>query len=189
MESAIFGLIGVALGAFLTVLREWWFQNRKNRTDAEFLAIQISCALERYAAQCVEVVVDDGLYQGQRDEENCFAPQVEKPKFDPESFKVEWKALPVKLMYEILDFPFKAELADQHISNVAEFAAPPYRETIEERQYQYAILGIAAEKLVKMLRKNAGIHQRENNEWNRLAFMEEKKVEIEETRAQRSNSP
>ena len=40
MESAIFGLVGVALGALLTVAREWWFQSRKTRKDAGYLAIE-----------------------------------------------------------------------------------------------------------------------------------------------------
>jgi hypothetical protein len=101
MESAVFGLLGVVIGSLLTVAKEWWFQNRKSRKDAEYLSIQVSCELERYAARCAEVVADDGLCEGRPDENGYCTPQVTPPEFDPRSFDVEWKALPASLMYEV----------------------------------------------------------------------------------------
>lgn len=111
MESAIFGLIGVTLGALLTVAREWWFQSRKNRKDAEYLSILMSCELERYMARCAEVVGDDGLSEGQRDEHGYCTIQVKVPKFEPLAFSVEWKSLPASLMFEILDLPYNPSSA------------------------------------------------------------------------------
>ena len=67
MESAIFGLVGVVIGGLLTVAKEWWFHNRKNRKDSEYLAIQVSCELEWYVARCSDVVQDDGLCDGRSD--------------------------------------------------------------------------------------------------------------------------
>lgn len=188
MESAIFGLVGVALGALLTVVREWWFQSRKNRKDAEYLAIQVSCELERYVARCADVVGDDGLYHGQPDERGYHTIQVETPKFDPMSFKVEWKSLPTNLMYEILDFPYKAEIADHAVSNTFEYAADPpeYDEGFEERQFQYATLGIAASQLATKLRKHVELPSKTIGDWDPARYMEEQKSAIESRRAEKA---
>lgn len=151
MESAIFGLAGVALGALLTVAKEWWFQRRRDRKDAEYLAIQVSCMLERYVSRCAEVVGDDGLCEGQPDENGCRRIQVSVPKFEPELAKVEWKSLPAALMYEVLDFPNKTEIASGSVNAAFEYGATPpdFEEGFEERQYQFATLGIEASRLAK----------------------------------------
>lgn len=181
MESAIFGLVGVALGALLTVAREWWFQSRKNKKDAEYLSILVSCELERYAARCADVVGDDGLFEGQPDENGYSTIQVGAPKFEPHAFSVEWKSLPAHLMYEILNFPYKAELANSSVSTAFEYAATPpdFSEGFEERQLQYACLGLAALKLAARLREYVGLPPRDIGEWNPAEYMEGQKTDIE----------
>lgn len=186
MESAIFGLIGVALGALLTVAKEWWFQSRRTQKDAEYLAIQVSCGLERYVAGCVAVVGDDGLYHGQTDEHGYHTIQVETPKFDPTLFNVEWRSLPTNLMYEVLDLPYKGEVADHAIWGAFEYAAgpPDFYEGFEERQLQYATLGITASRLAVMLREHVGLPARVVGDWNPIEYMEEKKSAIETRRVE-----
>lgn len=186
METAIFGLVGVVIGALLTVAKEWWFQSRKNRKDAEYLSIQVSCELERYLACCAEVVADNGLCYGQPDENGYCTPQVELPKFDPKSFNVEWKSLPANLMYEILDFPYTAEVANQRVSDAFEHATPPdFCGGFEEQQFQYATLGIAASKLATKLRDYVGLSARSIGDWDPVRYMMEQKVAIELQRAER----
>jgi hypothetical protein len=187
MESAIFGLVGVALGALLTVVREWWFQSRKNKKDAEYLSILVSCELERYAARCAEVVGDDGLCQGQPDENGYSSIQVEAPKFETHTFSVEWKSLPAHLMYEVLDFPYKAELAGNSVSAAFEYAATPpdFSEGFEERQLQYACFGLSALKLAAKLRGYVGLAPRDIGEWNPAEYMERHKADIESRRKER----
>ncbi len=189
MESAIFGLVGVVIGGLLTVAKEWWFQNRKSRKDAEYLSIQASCELERYVARCAEVVADNGLCEGRPDENGYCTPQVKPPEFDPKSFNVEWKSLPANLLYEVLDFPYKAELASQSVSAAFEYAATPpdFCEGFEERQFQYATLGIAASKLATKLRNHVGLPARSVGDWNPVHYMEEQKSTIESQRAERAN--
>jgi hypothetical protein len=188
MESAIFGLVGVALGALLTVAKEWWFQNSKNRKDAEYLSIQVSCALEQYVARCAGVVADDGLCEGRPDEHGYRSCQVSPPKFEPESLKVEWKSLPANLMYEVLDFPYKAEVASQSVDGAFEYAATPpdFDEGFEERQFQYATLGIAASKLAAKLRKHVKLPARSAGDWDTVRYMEEQKSAIELRRMERA---
>lgn len=189
MESAIFGLVGVALGALLTVAREWWFQSRKDKKDAEYLSILVSCELERYAARCAKVVGDDGLCEGQPDENGYSSIQVETPKFESHAFSVEWKSLPALLMYEVLDFPYKAELAAQSVSAAFEYAATPpdYSEGFEERQLQYACLGLTALELARKLRGYAGLPPRDIGEWSPTEYMERHKADIESRRKERAS--
>lgn len=188
MQSAIFGLLGVALGALLTVAREWWFLSRKTRKDAEYLSIQVSCELERYMAKCAEVVGDDGVCEGQTDENGYHSIQVQAPRFDPMSLDVEWKSLPADLMYEILDFPYRAEIANQAINFAFEYEAgpPEYWEGFEERQLQYATLGLAASQLAAKLRKHVDLPARSVGDWSPVRYMEEKKSTIESRRAKRA---
>lgn len=187
MESAIFGLVGVTLGALLAAAREWWFQTRKNKKDAEYLVILLSCELERYAGRCAEVVGDDGLCEGQSDENGFRRIQVSAPKFEPHTFSVEWKSLPAHLMYEVLDFPYKAELAAKRASDAFEYVAtfPDFWEGFEERQFQYSSLGLAALKLAAKLRNHAGLPLRDFGEWNLEEYMERHKSDIESRRAER----
>jgi hypothetical protein len=186
MESAIFGLIGVILGGVLTLAREWFFASRKNKKDAQFLAIQVSCALDRYVASCANVVGDDGLCEGRPDETGCRDCQVENPKIEMDSFNVEWKSLPSTLMYNVLDLPYQAELASQRVSNAFEYAyAPDYDDGFEERQYQYALLGIAAAKLASDLLTYAGLPLRTKTDRDPVSIMQGKLSSILETRADR----
>lgn len=188
MESAIFGLVGVALGALLTIAKEWWFQNSKNQKEAEYLSIQVSCALEQYVARCAEVVADDGLCEGRPDEQGYRRCQVSPPKFEPELLKVEWKSLPTNLMYEILDFPYRAEVAKQRVDGAFEYAATPpdFDEGFDERQFQYATLGIAASKLAAKLRKHVKLLARSPGDWDPVRYMEEQKSAIELQRMERA---
>jgi hypothetical protein len=188
MEAAVFGLIGVALGALLTVAKDWWFQRRENRKDAEYLAIQVSCALEQYVGRCADVVGDDGLSYGQPDENGYRRIQVATPTFNPELLKVEWKSLPANLMYEVLDFPYKAEVANQSVVGTFEYEATPpdFDEGFEERQLQFANLGIAASKLAAKLREHVGLPAKCVGAWDLIGYMEEQKTAIELRRKERA---
>lgn len=188
MQSAIFGLLGVVLGAGLTFLREWWLQRQNDQKEVRFLLTKVACELEKYINQCAEVVSDDGLYQGQADKEGCRVMQVIPPTFDPMSFGVEWRLLPTDLMYEVLDFPYKAEIASKTVSAVSEESFPPdYGEAFEERQFQYAVLGISASQLAAKLRKHAGLPERSHKDWDPVSYMKKQKLAIESNRTNRSS--
>lgn len=139
-------------------------------------------------AKCAEVVGDDGLCEGIPDEDGYHSIQVQAPKFHPMSLNVEWKSLPVNLMYEILDFPYKAEIADQAINSAFEYEAgpPDYWEGFEERQFQYATLGLAASQLTTKLRNHVDLPARSVGGWNPVFYMEKKKSVIESRRAKRA---
>jgi hypothetical protein len=187
VESAVFGLIGVLVGAILTGVREWWFQNRKNRKDAEYLAIQVSCQLEKFIAGCAGVAGDDGLCEGQTDKDGYRSIQVESPTLALNDLKVEWKVLPANLMYSILQFPYKAELVAQKTMYEFNHASPPdYSEAFEERQLQYSILGIDASRLVAQLLKHVALPEAKPDEWDPIAFMRDQKAKIDSLRQNRA---
>lgn len=187
MESAVFGLIGVLVGAVLTGVKEWWFQNRKNKKDAEYLAIQVSCQLERFIAGCAGVAGDDGLCEGQTDKDGYSSIQVESPTLALNDLRVEWKVLPANLLYSILQFPYKAELVAQKTMYEFNHASPPdYSEAFEERQLQYSILGIEASRLVVQLLKYVALPEAKRDEWDPVAFMREQKAKIDSLRQKRT---
>ncbi|WP_167631641.1 hypothetical protein [Mariprofundus ferrooxydans] len=181
------GLLGVVLGVSLTVAKEWWFDSRKSKKEAEYLCIHIVCMLERFAGKCIDVVYDDGLFQGQPDKDGRRHIQVSLPDFEPESVDVEWKSLPAKLMYEILNLPSDIEIANAQINGVFEYVTSPpdYEEGFEERQYQYATLGIKSLNLAAKLRKHVGLPKREVGDWDLFKQLNDEKDKIESLRNMR----
>lgn len=180
MESAIFGLVGVALGGMLTHVREWWFQRRQEAKDAGFLVILVSRQLDLYVSNCASVVADDGQ-PGMGD---YYHPTTSIPKFKLELLEVEWKSLSVELINEIFDFQFWAEQAENKSSDAFEYASPPdFKEGFEERQYQYASVGIRAHELANRLRAHVGLPPRQyTGNWNPIDFMRGEISKIEKRR-------
>lgn len=187
MDKAIIGLIGVALGFFLTVAKELWLQSRNKKKDVEYLSIQVACMLERYIVGCANVVSDDGLYHGEYGSDGRACIQVPLPKFEPESLNVEWKVLPADLMYEVLNFSNHIETANFRIECAFEYSTcpPGFEEGFEERQYQYVQLGIKASKLAAKLRSHANLPEKEIGDWDPIKHMEEEQLTIESLRKMR----
>ena len=183
LTPAFFGLLGVSLGTGLATLKEWWFNRRSDTRDATYLAVQVVGQLDRFVFACSEVVTDDGLCRGQRDEHGYRCAQVKPPKFSPESLNVEWRSIPADLMYEILDLPYKAEVAMHIIEGASENADPPdFDDFFEERQLQYANLGLLAAATAGRLRKHAVLPERSVAHWDPIAWMSERKTKIEAIR-------
>lgn len=173
MEAAMIGLLGVIVGASLTALltatKDWWFHSIKKKEEQTYLAIQISCLLERFVSGCVEVAYDDGLCHGQRDEQGCLTVQVPTPSFEPLSVDVNWKSLPTDLMYQILRLPSQIDDANAYISAAWEYAADPpdFEELFEAREEKYSALGLQAIKLINDLREIADLpSEPESERWN-----------------------
>src|SRR5512139_1806180 len=189
--SALSGLVGVALGSGLTQMREHWAQRKREKKDAAYLVVLVAGALDRFSAECVRVVGDDGLYRGQPDEHGYRAVQVEAPTFQAELFAVDWKSLPAPLMYAILDLPYRIEMACGRIRNAGEYEAmpPDFEEFYEQRKFEYATLGLEAAVLAAELRRHAGFPERPTGHWDPLAYMEEERSKIEAARKERASGP
>jgi len=183
MESAIFGFLGVIIGSLIAVAKDYLFQKKKDEKDAKYLSALVSFELERYASLCADVVGDNGLCEGQPDERGYSRTQVDTPKFEPLLIKGEWTTLPPDLMYEILDLPHRAEVANIKIYSVFENDSPPdFSSAFEERQLQYANLGINALMLSDKLKLRAGLPSRIDNRWTPMDYMVERLSAIEKDR-------
>lgn len=191
MDKTAYVLIGIVLGVLLNAAKEWWFQKRMNKKELEYLAIHMSCLLDSFVNGCADVVADDGLCCGQPDQDGCRSIQTKTPNFDPLSVEVEWKTLPAEIMYEVLSFPNQIEAANHKISGAFEYAAfpPDYDEGFEERQLQYATLGLKAYSLASKLRSIGNLPLQSTpapDDWNPVLFMKEKINEIEKAQKEKA---
>ena len=188
MDKAIIGLVGVALGVLLGILKDWIFQRAKRKKEYEYLAIKVVCELDRFVYRCVDVAHDDGTVYGQYDKDGSARIQVTPPEFNPNDLDVDWRSLPSNLMYEILNLPNKIEVANEIISSVFEHVAggPYYEEGFEARQLHYSELGLLAMNLAVTLRKYAGLPAFETPEnWNPSELLYNKKRQIIEIQEER----
>lgn len=167
-------LVGVVIGAGLTFLREFLTTKAKRKKDAAYLTAVVSGALDRFVAGCELVVNDDGLSQGQYDEDGTRSAQSSLPEFRPEELKVEWPSIPAELIYRVLDLPYKREAANSYITEAGEHADPPdYENYFDQRQYQYAKLGLEAVNLSRDLRKHSSFPDRDRGAWDPAWYFQE----------------
>lgn len=190
-EKYFFGLVGIFLGSFLSavfsIVRELYSEIRAKKKEAEYLAIRMVCIFDSFAEGCATVVGDDGLCHGQTDAEGYSSIQVPAPELDVQLKDVDWKSFTPKLMYEILYFPNLIQDAESYISNTFEFAASPpdFSEGFEERQYQYAKLGIRASELTAKLRAKYKIPKNHTSNWDIVEYMLKEKEKIDQLRLKR----
>ena len=187
MDKFVFTLIGIFLGAILTIGRELYAEKRSRKKDAEYLAIRLICILDTFMERCASVVGDNGLYHGQTDEQGYSRIQEPAPDLDIKINDVNWKALPSELMYEILSFPNLISDADRLIGSTFELAAcpPDYSEGFEERQNQYSLLGLKASTLSSKLRSKYKIPKNQITNWDIVEYLQLEQNKIKELRHKR----
>lgn len=107
--SAVAGLVGVTTGAILNFLRDWFAERKRDKKNATYLAIIVGSELDRFIDECLAVAHDDGTLEGRPAGSNGqdYQATVNAPIFSPLEISVEWKALPQRLMYDILQIPSK----------------------------------------------------------------------------------
>ena len=183
MSEAVFGLAGVFVGAFLAWARESWSERVARKRRARYLGMRVLCILDEYVVRCTEVVMDSG----QRNEDGYLQTRIALPP--PPSFPsdVDWNSIDHELMYLLLSLPSRAEAANRIVAAVSENAFPPdYDEVYEERHFQYAKLGLAANDLAREVRRTYGIPGEESVDWNPIEYLERAKSDVEEIRRRRS---
>ena len=199
MNEAIFGFLGVLIGACIPWVREEFNERRLRKRHAMYLAARVVCVLDEYVEKCVEVVADDGTIMGQaavRDEngQESYEPQVPLPDAPDYPDDVDWKSINSNLMYRLLALPNTARETDRYISACSEHAFPPdYEDIFEARGTGYATLGLEALQLAKELRKTIKMPQKNygkwNPEWYPEKYFEVEISKVEERQASRAASP
>lgn len=185
LGPAVIGLIGVVVGAGLTYLRERSAEKRKASKDAALLAAIIGGELDKFISSCADVAQDDG----EVDRDTGFTNErTEVPSFDPSKFAVEWRSIDEKIMFDIHDLPYQIGFSNDAISATGEYDSPPdYSEWFDERQYQYARLGLHCVNIVARLRAAAKLRPRPKTfEWKPEEVFQTKIDKIETQRAKRN---
>ena len=192
MIEAIFVLVRVLVGSFLTIARDWSTSRKRRKEEGSYSAIRLICILNEYAGHCVDVVQDDGTSDGMpagRTEggERYYAGQVQHPAPPEYPDDIAWRSLPESLMHKILGLPNKARATDRYIYGQSEYAAPPdFSEFFKARQEGYAKLGHDALNFAEQLAAKFGItdtHKAELNfDWDPKAYLADKKAFFDEER-------
>lgn len=184
--SALSGLAGVGIGAYLTHLREQHNAKIKDERDGSYLAILVASHLDRFANGCLHCALDDGTEYGQpAGGDGRYQTTVESPQFNPLEIDVEWKVLPKDLMYDILQIPGKREHIISRLAGIAEHGDPyDQDEYFWSRQRGYAELGLHTAAVAKRLRKHAGlpIEEVQSGEWSRDDSLREVIEDIDQKR-------
>lgn len=185
--SALSGLAGVGIGAFLTHLREQHNAKIKDERDCSYLAILVSSHLDRFANGCWGCALDDGTAYGEpAGGDGRYQTTAAAPQFNPLEIEVEWKVLPRHLMHDILQIPDKCEHINNRLAGIADYGDPyDQGEYFWVRQRDYAALGLHTSAVAKRLREHAGLPtpQALPGEWNRDISLQEVIDDIDKKRA------
>lgn len=166
------GLItaGAAIAAVMlthrfTLRREKLASEDKQRRERYFIATELIFLLEQYAEGCAGVAADFGDDNPQAERE----PTVSYPELDLTDVSGDWRVLPGLMMYRIRQLPVMQNEAKRTIAGVGEYDYPPYYSNyFQERQYQFARLGMRAVILAMRLRKSVGLPESrlQDTEWS-----------------------
>ncbi len=188
ITPALIGFAGVCVGAGIAWLREYSAGRQKKRSDGAYLAAIVGGALDSFISGCSEVVQDNG----DTDIEGYSHPSATAPSFDPSKLNVDWRTIPPNLLFDIQDLPYQLLHAEGAINAALTYAASPpeYEEFFEERQFQFAKLGIHCIEIVERLRSHAKLSPRPKTyDWDAKAYFKSKIDKIEERRSQPNSFP
>ncbi|RON97109.1 hypothetical protein BK672_02095 [Pseudomonas fluorescens] len=176
--SAAAGISGVLLGNIFVLIKEWWTKRKTAKQDTAFLGIIVVSHLDRFATGCFHVALDDGTQYGQpAGERGEYVTVVTPPDFRPLDVNVDWKLLPMDLMYSILRLPDQQDQLQGNLAGIHEFNhdPPQHVEYFQARRRGYAVLGLQASDLAKKLRSYVGLPVEElgPDEWSRDESMKD----------------
>ncbi|MDQ9388638.1 MULTISPECIES: hypothetical protein [Serratia] len=145
---------GVYLAHYLTRWREESAAAAKQASERLFIATELVFLLEQFAEGCAQVATD----QGEPDQQGEYSPAVKPPELSVLDVSGDWRTLPPLIMYRIRELPILQSEARRDIAAASEHSWAPYhKEGFQERQYQYARLGLKALILSRRLRKLTGL--------------------------------
>ncbi|WP_439070403.1 hypothetical protein ACSJL3_005217 (plasmid) [Serratia nevei] len=126
----------------------------KLASERLFIATELVFLLERFAEGCAQVAAD----QGEPDQQGEYSPAVTPPELTVLDVSGDWRPLPPLIMYRIRELPILQSEARRDIAAASEHSWAPYhKDGFQERQYQYARLGLKALILSRRLRKLTGL--------------------------------
>lgn len=148
-----------------TLRREKLASENKQRIERYFIATELIFLLEQYAEGCARVAADSGDDNPQAERE----PTVSYPELDLTDVSGDWRVLHGLMMYRIRQLPIIQNEAKRTIAGVGEYDYSPfYSAYFQERQYQFARLGMKAVILAMRLRKSVSLPESrlQDTEWS-----------------------
>jgi hypothetical protein len=188
MSEAVFGFIGVFIGAIIPWIKETLNERAQRGRHARYLAIQVIRVLEEFIDKCADVVFDDGTSQGMpagrsSSGEMYNEPQVDCPNTPVYPDDLDWRSIDTDTLYRIVMLSNMMRSIDLRISDAANQDSPPdYGEFFRARWEGYADLGLEAFAICEKLRKSYNLPQPDWKYYNPKEIFEEKKAEIERQR-------
>ncbi|HEL3831929.1 TPA: hypothetical protein UMX25_000940 [Stenotrophomonas maltophilia] len=180
---------GVLLGSRLTGGRERLAREEKRREDLLFLAVTVSAVLEAFVSDCASVAADDGTSHGQlnrtEDGEEYRSPQVKTPDLDFSTLNVVWTSLRPDMLDRLHALPAKLRNIESALSAISEHDWSPFDEYFEHRQLKYARLGVAAGKLSRDIRTDAGLRPSLDEDQTVFEWLSEREARLQEEAEQR----
>jgi hypothetical protein len=148
-KVALGGLIAVGGQLAVTLVawgKEVWFDKSKKRKDAEYLAMRLVLLFDELISGCHKAVHDPLA----EDREGVSESTVPYPSFTlPEG---DYKALPRRLMYEVVSMPNRVNDIHEGLACAWEFSGPPnFDEFFLYRQEHWSKLGLKALDLIDAL--------------------------------------
>lgn len=146
-------------------LHEQQLMEEAENKELRYIATELIFILEMFVEGCARVASD----KGEEDEQGEFYPSEKQPELSLAAISGNWRMIPPLIMYRINELPLLQNEARRDISAASEHSwAPFHTEAFQERQYQYARLGLKALILSKRLRKKAGFPENRLNatEWS-----------------------
>ncbi len=138
----------------LSINREALAATRSRDLQAVYVAVRLIGVLDDFARGCLDIVKDDGEYVMEDHGQEERHPTASYPTLTlPQD--VDWKTVTTAFMYRALGMPSQIDAARRSITLSSEYSWPPdYEEVFEQRQSEYAKLGLVALSLSEDLRQH-----------------------------------
>jgi hypothetical protein len=149
-KVALGGVIAVTGPLVATLIgwaKEYWFDAGKRRREAEYLAMRLVLVFDELITACYNAV-HDPLREDEveRSESTMPDPTLALPADG------DYKALPRRMMFQIMSMPSKLDGIKKGLSSVADIADPPnFQEFFEYRREHWSKLGLEALELIDAL--------------------------------------
>ncbi|ORM59853.1 hypothetical protein HA45_22400 [Pantoea rodasii] len=153
--SAGAGIVGALSSQWLSHIfvtrREKRASEEKLNRERYFIGTELVFLLEQFAVGCAGVTKEFDYTSGDKN------PQVSRPVLDYAAVTGDWRALPDRLMYSIRELAVLQKEADRSVAVSAGMDHSFHHlNSVRERHYQYARLGIKAAIIARRLRNEAG---------------------------------
>jgi len=168
LYSFIGASLAIAIPLSVNVIKEFYFDWKKRKTEESYLIVQLIFLLDEFVARCGAVAWDvgyDTMYPPPSLEE--YQDQVQLPFFDITSIKGEHKFLKPLMLYRLIginiDITKSKNVLSEHV-NSPSFGYHDLDEYYDLRRREFANIGLKASYLAEELREKFKIPNHED--WN-----------------------